>query len=380
MGRLAVAGLLASVLGGCSLVYGSDLDAKQCTKQEDCDSASASVGTPLVCEANVCRQPSCASSVDCPTGTLCVSALCVSPDAGTPALPCNQDSDCAGTQLCGYDKLCYEKWACLDNDRDWTANTSGTYRAYVRNFGTSTPVTGTVTGKACAPSDSDCKTPVVPAATVDPAQQLVSVLFSTLPRDGFTGTVNIDVDAGVVPPPPDGGYSSAYYPGVVQFTSQNPMVSDLSPQTDILLTSPSLVSAIAKPWFDAKRIPYPVDPVAALTVLQVHDCGGRKAAGMKLTPRATPETATWLFVPIESKTSPNPDLTKTTEDGAALLFNLPGGPVTFTLTDEDQNKVINDRIAMTLKAPAINYFAYYPRRAAVEKWMTYAKSQGLLPQ
>lgn len=367
------------MLGGCSLVYGSDLDAKQCTKQEDCDTAAASVGLPLVCEANVCRQPSCASTVDCPTGSWCVNSLCVSPDAGTPALPCNQDSDCTGGQLCGFDKLCYEKWGCIDQGRDWTPNTNAHYRAAVRSFSNSTDpnAVGTVSAKACNPNTT-CNPPFVPpdAVVYDHAQRTIDVPFNVLPAGGFTGDVTvIDVDAGV---PGDGGIpENARYPGVIHFTSQNPLVSDLTPQTDILLSTPAEVRFIAGTW--AAWISYPVDPAKGVMVLQVHDCGGRKAAGMRLTPGATPETAQWLFVPIESKTSPNPRLQKTTEDGAALLFNLPATAVTFTLTDEDQNRVINDRIAVTLKPVSLNYFAYYPRKSAVERWMTYARSQGLSP-
>jgi hypothetical protein len=378
MGRLTVAGLLISVLEGCSLVYGGDLDAKQCTKQEDCNSAASTLGYPLVCEANACRQLSCASQVDCPTNTQCVNAVCVSPDAGTPSAACSQDSECPGSQLCGFDKFCYDKWGCLDQDRDWTANTTAHYRAAVRDFVESTnpDALGMISAKACSLNNIACVPPFVSSDVViyDQTMKTIDVPFGSLPMDGFTGTINVvEVDAGV---PSDGGLP-ATYPGLIHFTSQNPLVSDLTPQTDILLSTPATVAQLSLLWKDS--IPYPVDEAKGLLVLQVHDCGGRKAAGMKLTPRATAETAEYLFVPIESKTTPNPELTKTTEDGAALLFNLPGSNVSFTLTDEDANRVINDRIAIALKAPAINYFAYYPRRSAVERWMGYARSQGLTP-
>jgi hypothetical protein len=354
---------------GCSVVFGADFDARQCNSQADCDVAAIGLASPLVCEENICRRPACTATSDCPGGSICADAVCVQGDAGVALIACTQDSECGTGNLCGFDKFCYEKWGCIDQDRDWTADTNATYRTAVRNFLdiTRPDLIPNVFVKACLGTNLTC-TPafITDSEVTKTATHEIAVPFRNLPSSGFIGSVNIEVDAG---PVPDGGVPSIL-PAAVHFTTENPLVSDITQQTNVLLVSPEIVALSASGWG------LTVDQSKATMILQAHDCGGRKAGGVSIGPIGE---SGHLFVPIAGNSMPIFGDNKTTEDGAALIFNLTVKNQVFVLRDEETGRIITDRISISLKGTTLNYFVYYPRRSAVERWMAYAKSQELTP-
>lgn len=364
--KLTSISFLAALLAtstGCSLVYGDDIDARQCESNADCEAAATALGDPLVCLAHICQRQTCTTNAECPAQAICSNTVCVKGDAGPVQMACTQDSECGAGKRCGFDNVCYEKWGCLENDRDWTPNASATYSSVVRDFYDSSLIAGTITARACRPTEPTCNSPFVrPEQTqVDQQAKTFAVPFATLPSSGFIGSINVNVGADSA----DAG-TQAFMPGYIHFTQENPLVSDLVPQTDILLVRPSIVSVLAASWDE------PVDVTKAILVLQAHDCGGRKAPGMSIAPLTTVDG--YFFVPIAGKTLPVPGETRTADDGAALAFNLPEKSLVFVLRDEDAGRVLSDTISMSIRAGAINYFAYYPRRSAVEKWMAHQKT------
>jgi hypothetical protein len=358
--------IAGATIAGCSLVYGGDIDARQCTSSADCEAAAATLGDPLVCLASICQRQTCTTNAECPAQTVCSNTVCVKGDAGPMQRACTQDSECGAGERCGYDKLCYDKWGCLDTERDWTPNASATFRSAVGDFITGAVATGNVTVRACRVNDPDCSRPVVEVeqVPVEAATKAFTVTFSALTSLGFIGMVNVTASG-------TDGLGAPFLPGYVHFTQETPLVSDLKPQTDVLLIGSSSIATLAASWA------YPIDPQKVILVLQAHDCGGRRAPGVSLAPLDA--VADYLYVPIAGKMVPMPGETKTADDGAALAFNLPGKSQVFIIRDEDLSRVLTDKISVTLRAPGINYLAYYPRRSAVEKYMAYAKSQGLVP-
>lgn len=343
------AALAATVLSSCSIMYGDDADARQCKSNADC----AAINAALVCNAGVCEESDAGLQQQGPRA-------------------CKVDTDCENQQLCGFDGYCYDKWGCLDQAKDFTpADSSPSFRATVRRFEdiSSVSFVGDLKAQACTITDPQCMRPVVANSAVNlSADKVLTVPFVNLAQNGFIG--NIDVSRAVSGDAGTGGGS--VLPVYYHFTSENPLVTSLTTQTELLMVDPAVFPLLGQTW------QVEVDPAKATVVLQAHDCGGRKAANVSITPQGVTQ---FLFVAVTGKTTPVVGLTKTTEDGAALLLNMPGDnrSVVFTLKDEDQSRILTDSLSFQVRAAALNYIAYYPRRSAITRWMTYAKSQGLTP-
>lgn len=345
----AVAAL--SLLGSCSIMYGDDADAKQCKVQADCDAVSMRTGAQLVCNDGVCEQPA---------------------DAGAQvvAKACTVDSECPANNRCGFDGFCYEKWGCIDQPRDFApADTNADFRATVRRFenSASAELVGDLKAVACLTNSPSCNPPSVASEAIAlSADKVLAVPFRGLAENGFVGAIEV-----MRRPSADGGTGDPILPAYYHFTSENPLVTNLTTQSELFMASDVIFPVLAGQWGVT------LDPQRGTVVLQVHDCGGRKAADVTLTPMGVSD---YLFAPVTGKSTPTLAASATTEDGAALLLNLPPDRnVIFTLRDEVQGRVLSDKISFVVRGKAINYFAYYPRRSALARWMAHAKAQGLTP-
>ena len=345
----------ASLLGSCSVMYGDDADARQCQVQADC----APMGAALVCNAGVCEAKSVAGG----------------PDGGAQVGPraCKIDSDCEANSLCGFDRYCYKKWGCLDQPRDFSpADMNLEFRASIRRFENIADLTlvGSLRTTACLSTDPSCLRPSVPSGAAQlSADKTLTVPFKGIAPSGFIGSMQVKqvttTDAGVVDDP---SVLPAYY----HFTSENPLITSMTSQTELMMVGPIIFPALSAQYG------VNADPNLATVVLQVHDCGGRKAADVSLTPLGGASGS--IFVAVSGKATPLLGRSTTTEDGAALLLNVPAGAnLLFALRDDQQGQVLSDAITFLAHGKALNYFVYYPRRSALQRWMAYAKTQSLTP-
>jgi hypothetical protein len=343
----------ASLLGSCTVMYGDDADARQCKAQADCDQIGATLGVALVCSDGVCEAS----------------------DAGAQVGPraCKADNECGTNNLCGFDGYCYAKWGCLDEPRDFSpADVNPEFRASIRRFEdiSDLSLVGTLDTTACLSTDPSCTKPVVASGAAQlSADKTLTVPFRGIAQTGFIGRMQVKqvtkTDAGVVDDP---NVLPAYY----HFTSENPLVTSITSQTELMMVGPFIFPVLSAQYG------INADPNLATVVLQVHDCGGRKAADVSLTPLGGASGS--VFVAVTGKATPILGLSTTTEDGAALLLNVQsGGNLLFALRDEKQGRVLSDAITFLAYGRALNYFVYYPRRSALERWMNYAKTQSMTP-
>jgi hypothetical protein len=357
----ALSALLLTALSGCSLVHG-DLEKAQCKTAADC--ASASSATSYSCVQGICQ----------------IDETMVIPDGGTPAVPCSQDMQCGDKQLCGFDGFCYEKWGCLQSDRDWpTPGAAFRYRQPVRRFESIADLSlvGDLTAVACAVTDPNCSRPVVRAEdiTLSP-DKVLDVPFAGVMGAGFVGFIKVvpktisqtdagtgaDAGGGAGPGP------SVALPTYLHITADNPLVADFTSQHNLLTVAPEaleLLKMFAAIDFDVS--------VSGMVVFKVYDCGGRAAAGVSVTPVGVPN---FTFVPIQAESTPVIGGIKTGSDGAgALIGPPPDRNQIFLLRDEDQQIVINDAVTFIVRGAANNFYYYYPRYRAVQKWLAQLQRQ-----
>jgi hypothetical protein len=360
-----LAGMLALSSAACSLIYRADIERTQCVEQADCVQASQNLGLPLVCRASACQLAPCASNEECPANSTCVSNMCVGTLGGAEtAVPCALDSDCGGGNRCGFDGFCYAMWGCLDVDRERpVAPTSLRYTTLVRSIETDDPASiGDLAVTACSVIDPTCAVPNVGPLdfTVTPDKQLTAT-FHSVPMSGFIGALQVDAlpaTAGILP-------------SYVHFTGDSPLFGDFYAQTPLLLIRAELFNLLAV------SAAVTLDPAATTIAVRVHDCGGRTAPGVFM---AAPGSPAALFVPLQADRVPVVGGTETTEDGGALLVNVPASrPVPLAFTDLSTGRVLSDDALLTPRASAINYLFWYPRQSAAQKWLAEARKRGLTP-
>ena len=359
---------------GCTLIYGDELDKRQCRKQADCDSTAALLGTPLVCRQQACQVPTCTQTADCPGDFVCVEHACVaeSTDAGTDAGPnaqaCSQDTDCeSAEQRCGYDGYCYAKWGCLAEDPVWpTALPKFTYVARVRRGeAASDPgAVGTLSVEACAAGDPTCVRPAVlpEQVTVDP-DAIASVPFKNISSAGFTGFIRFESISG-------GTSEEKVLPTYRHFTSETPLVGDYVEPTQITIISAQTLSLFALLGGGT------TEAGTSFAIAQINDCGGRPAPSMSLSAISVPNV---IFVPTSSA-GPVLGRNETTAEGLGAVGNLPSDKlVVLTLRDQGQQRTITSTLTFVVHGGALNAVTYFPRYGAVQKWLEEAKRQGLTP-
>jgi hypothetical protein len=376
--RVSTSLALLALATGCSFLYGDDIDHRQCTTQADCDAVA--IGSPLVCRMNTCQLASCLSSAQCPEGSECVASTCTTrapPDSGMSKTACTQDSDCGTGNRCGFDNFCYEKWGCLDDDRDWPKSSpSFSYRIAVRKITdlefrepASFPELDVV---ACAAIDPACNTPVVRRGDVQLSDdKTVSVPFTGIGNSGFNGFIRfapvaLTLDGGVAQ---DGGTAQPFLPTYLHFSADNPLVASTVAQSRLLTIDETTFG------FLATVAEVKLDLTQATIALRIHDCGGRTAPGVSMVARGVTSAT---FVPIQNESVPIVGGTKTAFDGSAIIINVPPRNHTFVLHDEDVGRTIADQVAFLAVGNAVNYFFYYPRFKALEAWNQQARAQGLL--
>jgi hypothetical protein len=95
---------------------------------------------------------------------------------------------------------------------------------------------------------------------------------------------------------------------------------------------------------------------------------------------AAPGSPGSTFVPLQADRVPVVGGVATTEDGGALLVNVPANrPVPLTFTDVVSGRTLTDSVLLNPKPSAINYLFWYPRQTAQQKWMGEARKRGLIP-
>lgn len=350
----------------CSLIYREDIERAQCSEQMDCAQASKELGVPLVCRADACQVALCTRNEECPASSTCISNSCVGTSASAETtVPCTMDAECGAGNRCGFDGFCYAMWGCLEIDRERpTAAASLRYSTLVRNIeAVDDPArVGDLMVKACSVIDPTCAVPNVgPLDSTITRDKLLTAAFQNVPMTGFIGALQVDelpATAGILP-------------SYVHFTADTPLYGDFYAQTPLLLIRAELFKLLAV------GAAVNVDPNATTIAVRVHDCGGRTAPGVSM---AAPGSAGALFVPLQADRVPVVGGTETTEDGGALLVNVPASrPVPLTFSDVNTGRVLSDSALLNPRPAAINYLFWYPRQSAQQKWMGEARRRGLTP-
>jgi hypothetical protein len=358
--------MLVLLCEACSLIYREDIERTQCLEQTDCAQGSKELGIPLVCRAGACQMAPCARNEECPANSTCISNMCVGTLAGAETVvPCALDSDCGAGNRCGFDGFCYAMWGCLGVDREQpAAPASLRYTTLVRNIeAPDNPAgVGDLMVTACSVIDPMCAAPNVgPLDSVVSANKQLTATFQNVPMTGFIGALQVDV----VPA------TAGILPSFVHFTADTPLNGDFYAQTPLLLIRAELFSLLAVSAAVA------LDPTATTIAVRVHDCGGRTAPGVAM---AAPGSPGALFVPLQSDRVPVVGGTETTEDGGALLVNVPANrPVPLAFSDFATGRVLTDSALLNPRPAAINYLFWYPRQSAQLKWMAEARRRGLTP-
>lgn len=348
-----------SLLSACTLIYKSDADKKQCKNDDDCGEVS---GEPLVCRSGVCSWKNGVGPMD-------AGGDDGKPDAaadagGKPRVACENTKDCGEGERCGFDGFCYEKWGCVDNDPDWLDNVKQdfTYTATIRSLQSPDDATllGTLTASACSAADPTCQRPKVEekAATVTD-DKVLTLPFKGVGSSGFVGFIKMVAEL------PDQGADAgvearAVLPGYFHFTAENPLVNDVVTQDRALLIDTGTYGLLAG------VAGVGADEGAGTIVFLIYDCGGQSAADVSITPSGLSD---FTFVPIQGETSPVIGETTTTEDGVAIVVNVPPGSQSFVIKDEKLNRIVTDTISFNVRSEAINYVQYYPRYSGLKAWM-----------
>jgi hypothetical protein len=363
--RRSVLSISTLLGGGCSIVYGDELDTKQCKIDADCEAAAMRLETPLVCRQNACQAPTCHDSAECPRDAICTDGLCIadpgagSADAGPQPVVCTQDSECNGEQeeRCGLDGFCYVKWGCLDDDPDWpSAPSSLDLQIQLQDINGPDPsLVGPVLVSACGAADPTCSRPIVVNNDVTiSTDKLVTVPFSGLTSSGFRGAIRVE---SAVP-------GSGILPGYLHFTAENPVVAPFKAPRPLQLVPMSRLQNLAL----FTGITAAAD--AAGMFLYVFDCGGRPASEVSMTFSNAPGAQ---IIPLQGERELVLGSNKTTADGTLIVVNLPPNLVqVLTLRDEATGRVISDTFNLIPRGPAVNFVTYYPRQSTVAHWTAQA--------
>lgn len=117
-----------------------------------------------------------------------------------------------------------------------------------------------------------------------------------------------------------------------------------------------------------------VDATASILEFFVADCGGRPAPGMSVSAINVPNA---VFLPLTSS-GPVLGSNQTTTDGTATMLGVPGDKLqTFSIRDEGLQRVISSTLTFGTHSSALDYFVYYPRSSALQKWLAEAKRLGM---
>jgi len=363
---LQLACVLALSSAACSLIYREDIERTQCSEQADCAAAAMALGIPLVCRTGACQTATCTQNEECPASSTCISNMCVGTRSGAETeVACTLDAECGAGNRCGFDGFCYVTWGCLNIDVDRAAAPAVLrYSALVRNIEDTDDPTrvGDLQARACSVIDPTCAAPNVGPmdVTVTPEKQLTAA-FQNVPTTGFIGALQVDVlpiEAGILPT-------------YVHFTADTPLYGDFYQQTPLLLIRAELFNLLAV------AAAVTLDPAATTIAVRVHDCGGRTVAGVGM---ASPGSVGSTFVPLQADRVPVVGGVATTEDGGALVINVPANrPVPLTFTNVETGRVLTDSVLLNPRPSAINYLFWYPRQTAQQKWIAEARKRGLVP-
>ncbi|HET8937193.1 MAG TPA: hypothetical protein VFN67_27315 [Polyangiales bacterium] len=275
------------------------------------------------------------------------------------------DAECGAGNRCGFDGYCYAMWGCLAVDRERAAAPASLrYTTQVRNIEAIDDPSrvGDLMVQACSVLDPNCAVPNVgPLDATVSTDKVLTATFQSVPSTGFIGALQVD----------DLTAAAGILPSYVHFTADTPLYGDFRAQTPLLLIRAELFKLLA----GAAAVQ--IDPNATTIAVRVHDCGGRAAPGVSM---AAPGSPAALFVPLQADRVPVVNGTETTEDGGALLVNVPANrPVPLTLSDFATGRILSDSALLNPRPSAINYLFWYPRQSAQQKWMTEARKRGLTP-
>jgi hypothetical protein len=273
------------------------------------------------------------------------------------------DADCGAGNRCGFDGYCYATWGCLAVDRERvSAPATLRYSTLVRNIEAIDDPNrvGDLLVKACSVLDPTCAVPNVgPLEVTLSTDKLLTATFQRVPSTGFIGALQVD----------ELSAAGGILPSYVHFTADTPLFGDFRAQTPLLLIRAELFNLLAV------GATVQLDPNATTIAVRVHDCGGRTAPGVSMAAPGSPEA---LFVPLQADRVPVDNGTETTEDGGALLVNVPANrPVPLTFSDVATGRILSDSALLNPRPAAINYLFWYPRQSAQQKWMEEARKRGL---
>lgn len=366
--------LLVSALfvTSCSIVYGDELDDKQCKVDADCEAAASRLHTPLVCRQNACQAPTCSESSECPSGSLCSEGLCIADtsgpdsDAGSDAAPepvsCVHDTDCDSEkqQLCGLDGFCYTKWACLDQDPDWPSPPASlSFQVQLLDSTQPPAMNSALSVSACTSGDPGCNRPIVTNKDVTiSTEKLLTVPFTGLPSSGFLGAVRIESTM----------QGSGMLPSYIHFTAENPLVNSLNSPRPLQLIAQSRLSGLGL------YTGITANPEAAGVFFHIFDCGGRPASEVSLKASNPGDS---VVIPLQGETGLVLNSNKTTATGTLIMINLPPSMAqVFTLRDEETGRLLTDTFNFIPRGAAVNAVTYYPRYSTLQRWASQAQHDG----
>jgi hypothetical protein len=361
--------LLASLglLSGCSAVFSSSLDKEQCTRPEDCDT-ELSVGE-LTCIENICQniQSQCGT---CDLSATCFRGQCVSKE-------CVEDIECGDGNRCGFDKHCYSKWGCLNAAADWPSppKTPFKFKTTLQSLDNS-PI-GDVVAHACTVEDVVCKNPTVPGTDVTFKDNVLEFNFNQVRAEGFTGSLT------VTPKRAEGAVIEHGKPWMdihLQVPGVSPLADAYTTPRPLAVLTPTLIELLLM------NLPVTVTDKTSLTSLEIYDCGGKPAPGVKVfvvgeddDPTTLKPPPTVKFYPVGAGNQPTVPPAGTAiatgPTGRGFLLELPGLYGSLQLVDEASGKDLGKPLQFGLVPGAFNNVTFFPRYTALQAWMR--ESRGL---
>ncbi len=338
--------LVISLLSGCTAVYHQDLNKRQCQVDADC----ASDAVPgLACIDSVCQEAPCQPA--CGAGSLCIEGACAAEDARR----CTQDSQCAASERCGYNGVCYSKWGCTNTPADWPAAPASfhvkTSLRRIDTNGLDLSAVGDVNVIACAAEDPLCEEPVLrnPQTTLSDDKQL-DMEFEGLSGPGFTGIIEISPTL-----------ADAYLPTFVHVPDVSPWGSEFVTEKATYLGSAAIGSLLS--MFAGVE----ADLNPGLAGFLLYDCGGRPASGVQVVSMSDPDVP---FIPMGPGNIPQLNQRATTDEGVGFMIDLPvGKPAVFELRDPLSQAALAPALSFVVQGDGLNVVSYYPRYSAMQAWM-----------
>ena len=294
--------LLASVVlglaGGCSLALNTDR--QQCDAPTDCALILGGEATAYTCEQHLCQ-----AVVECRSNPDCVNkgsrAIC---GEGGLCVECVTDPDCGSPTAHCVASVCEDPtWGCLDKPDSRAPATlpAATLTAKALDALESKPLVG-LTARACNDSivDAPCTQPY--AGTTTNYDTSTGELTVTGLKVGLPIRLKLEPDASL------GMFPLQYY--------TNRSARDIETISDLKLVPKEVLSGFAM-----SLMPIPGDLTKANLSVEIHDCQGVPAAGVKLSMLNAP--ADLITAYISDIGAPRFDLTETTVKGTAGLLNVP---------------------------------------------------------